>query len=254
MLQQIFGNFRSRFALTIFFVALSTEVLFGQSGDERLRILLVASDGVIPSIETITATAPADGYTVSVRLLKNVRQPQSWPAAVVALAVFAQPGKQAQEAFDLLNEFQSTKSPFGCQENCPQHKRPQPVTEWETRARSTVPLALAQLLKKEPMVSGNARRGQSISTANEPLEALTKLALGEDEVLDLPWLSRDEQEARVQRLELQLDAVRALQLSGRADAQARLGQVSKESTSALVRTQAQAALDSFGSPLGKHFR
>jgi len=117
--------------------------------------------------------------------------------------------------------------------------------EWDAKARSTVILALSYLLRKEEPAAGNARKGQSIALANNPLQILTDIGIGYEHDLQFPWLSTDERKAKVQKLELQLKAVQALQESGRSDAKASLVRISKEATSALVRSQAERSLESF---------
>lgn len=215
-----------------------------QPGSPSLRNLLLRSDGTIPSATEI-ADASSDGLSVPRDVLLSTKCPRAWPAAVIALAVLSKPGVEADRVLHDLKEFQSTLSPFGCVVHCRPRKLSPVAMEWDAKARSTVILALSYLLRKEEPAAGNARKGQSIALANNPLQILTDIGIGYEHDLQFPWLSTDERKAKVQKLELQLKAVQALQESGRSDAKASLVRISKEATSALVRSQAERSLESF---------
>jgi len=226
--------------LTSFF----TSVAAVQPDSPSLRNLLLRSDGTIPSATEI-ANASSNGLSVARDILLSTKYPKAWPAAVVAVAVLSKPGVEAERVLQDLKAFQSTLSPFGCAGHCHTRKLDPVAVEWDAKARSTVILALSYLLRKEDPTVGNARKGQSIALANSPLKILTDVGIGYESDLQFPWISTDERKARVQRLELQLKAVQALQESGRSDAKASLVRISKEATDALVRSQAERSLESF---------
>jgi FXSXX-COOH protein len=79
--------------------------------------------------------------------------------------------------------------------------------------------------------------------ADQIIGSLTRTAIGKGDALDLPWFPHEPDEAQVQKLELQLNAMRGLAMNvDHSDARAALRRVCRESVSPDVVAREIAAL------------